>query len=322
MKTETEFPETLKETIEYFSDENRALEFVRSIRWENGVATCPRCASKESYFLPSRRMWKCKGCSHKYGARFGTIFQDSPLSLGTWMTAFWLLVNAKNGISSYEIARALGVTQKTGWFMLGRIRLAIQNGSIVKMSGTVEADETYIGGAARFMHAKVRKQKFGGKTGPVGKTVVMGLLEKHSGKTSRVRAEVLPSLTTAALDSRVRKYVLKGAEVHTDENQAYRQLKGDYVHKFVSHAETYVKDGVHTNGLENFWCLLKRCIKGTYVSVEPFHLFRYLDEQTFRFNERKDDDQGRFLKAINGIIGKRLTYKKLIGDDAGLRFVA
>jgi transposase-like protein len=317
-----DFPETLQEAITRFADEDRSFEFVRSIRWEGGVATCPRCASKDSYFLPKRRMWKCKGCSFKFGVKQGTIFQCSPLPLGKWLAGFWLLANAKNGISSYEVHRALGVTQKTAWFMLGRIRLAIQNGSIVMLSGTCEVDESWIGGSARNMH-KAKKAKVMKGNQNTALTPVQGLLERGTrDKCSRVKLAIIRSTRRTELHGNVRKYVLKGAEVYTDALSAYRGLEIEYVHEVVDHAVEYVRGNVHTNGLENFWSLLKRSIRGTYVSVEPFHLFRYLDEQTFRFNERKDDDQGRFLKAITGIIGKRLTYAKLTGDDAGLRSVA
>jgi transposase-like protein len=321
MNTEN-LPESLLEAVAYFADEERAHDFFVAMRWPEGVR-CAHCDSDNIGKLSvsnngKRRVWNCKACKKQFTAKIGTIFAESPLPLSKWLPALWLVTNAKNGISSCELARALKITQKSAWFMGHRIRTAIQRGGgIVRMDGVVEVDETYIGGMARFMHAKVRKQRFGGKTGPTGKTVVMGLLEKHSGKTSRVRAEVLPALTTAALDSRVRKYVLKGAEVHTDENQAYRHLQDDYTHKVVSHAECYVKDGVHTNGLENFWCLLKRSIKGTYVHCAPFHLFRYLDEQTYRFNMRKDEDgdQGRFMDAVKTTTGRRLTWKKLTGEN-------
>jgi transposase-like protein len=312
----TEFPETLSESIEHFSNEDNAFRFIVSMRWADGVAACPCCGSRESYVLAARRMWKCKDCAKQYSVRVGTIFEDSPLSLGKWMSGFWLIANAKNGISSYEIHRALGVTQKTGWFMLQRIRLAMQNGTIVKMGGTVEADETFIGGKARNMHKGKRKVK---GTGPVAMTPVMGLLERTTAKgASRVVLKVAPSTRKGDLQGNVREYVLKGSEVHTDALKSYQGLAAEYTHEVVDHAQTYVRGKVHTNGLENFWSLLKRTIKGTYVSIEPFHLFRYLDEQAFRFNERKDNGQGRFLKAIAGIVGRRLTYKALIGNADAL----
>jgi transposase-like protein len=226
-----------------------------------------------------------------------------------------MVVNCKNGISSYEMARALGVTQKSAWFMNHRIRLAVQEGTFEPMSGEVEVDETFIGGAARFMHKGRREAKITG-TGGAGKTAVMGLLERH-GKDghSTVRAKVVPNVRRKTLSPEVRQQVAEGSEVFTDALKSYADLADAYNHQVIDHAECYVKGKIHTNGLENFWSLLKRSIKGTYVSVEPFHLFRYLDEQTFRFNTRKVGDGTRFLHAAAGIIGKRLTYKSLTASE-------
>jgi transposase-like protein len=308
-----ELPETLQEAITYFSDEVRAHDFMVSLRWPNGKVSCPHCQSDKVTFLATQNRWKCKGCRKQFSAKVGTIFEDSALPLSKWFPAFWLIVNAKNGISSYEIGRALGVTQKTGWFMLQRIRLAVQNGSIAKMGGTVEVDETFIGGVARFMHKTRRKAK-GIKTGPMHLTAVQGLLERHTGGKSRVILKVMKNRREREATKQVKEYVLKDSHVYTDKLASYQNLGNhDYTHKVIDHAEKYVDGKVHTNGLENFWCLLKRTIKGTYVNVEPFHLFRYLDEQSFRFNERKDTDGGRFLKACAGIVGKSLKYVDLIG---------
>jgi hypothetical protein len=239
--------------------------------------------------------------------------------LEKWLPAVWVIVNAKNGVSSCELARSLGVTQKTAWFMLHRIRLAMQSGGVVrsKLTGTVEVDESYIGGLARNMHKNTKVRRGITGTGGTGKTAIQGLLQRHGKAHSKVIAEVVEHTRGELLRLNVRKYVLRGTEVHTDALPAYRELQDDFTHKVVDHAECYVKDGVHTNGLENFWSLLKRGLKGTYVSVEPFHLFRYLSEQVFRFNERKDEngDKGRFLTAMAGVFGKRITYKKLIGQD-------
>jgi transposase-like protein len=315
-KSETvEFPETLQEAITYFADETRALDFMVSLRWADGKVTCPHCQSQKVSFLTSRKKWKCMnaGCHKQFSAKVGTIFEDSALPYGKWFPAFWLIANAKNGISSYEIHRALGVTQKTAWFMLHRIRLALQNGTIVKLGGTVEVDETFIGGAARFMH-KARRRKLGIKTGPCHLTPVQGLLERHAGGKSRVVLKVMKNRREKEATKHVKEYVLKNSHVYTDKLASYQNLASfDYTHKVIDHAEKYVDGVVHTNGLENFWSLLKRGIKGTYVSVEPFHLFRYLDEQAFRFNERKDTDSGRFMTAVKGIIGRGLKYVDLIG---------
>ena len=310
-----EFPKTLQQVIKYFANEDRAFAYMVAIRWPYGHVSCPRCGSGEVSFISTRKVWTCKACvtQKQFSLRVGTILEDSPIKFDKWITAFWLIANAKNGISSYEIGRGLGVTQRTGWFMLQRIRLAMQNGSLMKVGGQVEVDETFIGGKARNMHKDKRAMRVKG-TGPMAMTPVMGLLERSTrqGVASRIIVKQVNTRKKAELQAEVRKYVLKGAEIHTDALPSYNGLEDEYTHNVVDHAVEYVRGHVHTNGLENFWSLLKRAIKGTYVSVEPFHLFRYLDEQAFRFNERKDDDQGRFFKAIAGMIGKR-TYKALTG---------
>jgi transposase-like protein len=315
MDTETRLPETLLEAVKFFADQDVSLAFVAKLRWPNGV-TCPRCAAGDPSFLSTRRIWKCKGCKKQFSAKVGTIFEDSPLGLDKWLPALWMVINCKNGISSYEMARALGVTQKSAWFMNHRIRLAVQEGTFEPMSGEVEIDETYIGGAARFMHKSRREQKINAPTGMVGKTAVMGLLERHGEDGhSKVRAAVVPNVKRSTLSPAVRSNIAPGSEVFTDALSSYSDLSDAYVHQVIDHAESYVNGKIHTNGLENFWSLLKRSIKGTYVSVEPFHLFRYLDEQSFRFNTRKMNDGLRFLKAAAGIIGKRLTYTGLTGKE-------
>ena len=277
--------------------------------------TCPHCQAPEPSFLKTRRIWKCRACQKQFSAKVGTIFEDSPIALEKWLPALWFVVNCKNGISSYELARALGVTQKTAWFMAHRIRLAVQTGTFGKLSGEVEVDETYIGGKARFMHKGKRAEKITG-TGGMGKAAVMGLLERHGEDGhSRVKATVVPNVRRKTLAPAVREQVAEGSELFTDALPSYNSLGEDYIHQVIDHAESYAEGNVHTNGLENFWSLLKRGIKGTYVSVEPFHLFRYLDEQVFRFNNRKLTDGLRFLRAAAGIIGKRLTYAELIGAE-------
>ncbi len=313
MDTAQRLPEALTEAIRFFTDLDVCLAFVANLRWPGGV-TCPRCGAPEPSFLSTRKLWKCKGCKKQFSVKVGTIFEDSPIGLDKWLPALWMVVNCKNGISSYEMARALGVTQKTAWFMNHRIRLAVQEGSFEPMSGEVEVDETFIGGRARFMHKEERERKITG-TGGMGKTAVMGLLERHGvDGHSKVRAKVVPNTRRKTLGPEVRQNVVEGSEVFTDALKSYNDLSDAYSHAVIDHAECYAKGKVHTNGLENFWSLLKRSIKGTYVSVEPFHLFRYLDEQSFRFNTRKLSDGGRFFRAAVGIIGKRLTYTGLTGS--------
>ena len=317
MKTKRDFPETLQEAIKHFANKEVAFEFMKLVRWPDGVVKCPQCNSEEVSFVSTRKLWTCKHCKTKrqFTLRVGTILEDSPIGFDKWICGFWLIANAKNGISSYEVGRALGVTQRTGWFMLQRIRLAMQNGSIVKLGGTVEVDESYIGGRARSMNNKQKAKRKSQGTGQWNLSPVQGLLQRtKEDKASRVIMLHVENNKKRTLDPNVRQFVLKGTEVHTDELKAYENLGDEYTHQVINHAECYARGHVHTNGLENFWSLLKRAIRGPYVSVEPFHLFRYLDEQAFRFNERKNEagDQGRFLAAIAGMIGKRLTWKKLV----------
>ncbi len=305
MKDENAFPQTLLEAIKYFANPDNALAFMVAIRWPDGI-TCPHCESKEYSFITTRRFWKCKACKKQFTAKMGTIMEDSPIGLDKWLSAIWLIVNAKNGVSSYEIGRSLGVTQKTAWFLLHRIRKAMQTGTLKKLCGEVEVDETFIGGLARNMHESKRRHL---GTGGAGKVAVMGLLERHG----EVRAHVIPNTRRETLQPHVLNHVEQGANVYTDAYVSYNNLESQYVHNVINHAERYVDGHIHTNGIENFWSLLKRTIKGTYISVEPFHLFRYLDEQSFRFNNRKGSDSDRFLKAAMQISGKRLTFDELTG---------
>src|ERR1700677_4207916 len=250
---EIEFPKTLQQAMKYFANEDRAFEYMKQLRWADGVVKCFHCGSVKHSFISTRKIWKCKDCKKQFSVRLGTIFADSPITYEKWICATWLIANAKNGISSYEIGRSLGVCQKTGWFMLQRIRLAMQNGSIVKMSGRVESDETFIGGRDRFRH-KGKKQVVSGWK---GKTPVQGLLERTAGgKASRVKLKVLKTTRNYEVQGNVREYVLKGSELHTDALRSYIGMNQDYVHQVIDHAICYAKGHVHTNGLENFWCLL------------------------------------------------------------------
>jgi transposase-like protein len=238
--------------------------------------------------------------------------EDSPVGLDKWLMAMWLVVNCKNGVSSYEIHRSIGVTQKTAWFLDHRIRLMLGDDyASGKLGGEVEADETFIGGKARNMHASKRERRITG-TGGKDKTAVMGLLERGG----NVRTKVISSRKKKEFHAEVKKHVEAGAALYTDALMSYRGLEKEFVHQVVDHAVEYVNGRVHTNGLENFWSLLKRGINGTYVSIEPFHLFRYLDEQSFRFNNRKLNDAQRFDIATRGMVGKRLAYAEVTGKTA------
>jgi len=315
METPAKQPKTLLEAIRYFADLDVATEYFAKARWPEGPV-CPKCGvlDEKHYYLKSRRVWKCRACKKQFSVKVGTVMEDSPLGLDKWLPAMWLLVNCKNGISSYELAKDLGIQQKSAWFMLHRIRLAMQTGTFEKLSGQVEADETFIGGKARNMHKSKREEKITGR-GASGKVAVMGLLERHG----KVKTKVVPDTRSRTLQVEIRENVEPGSEVHTDALRSYRGLDPEYVHNVVDHAEKYVDGHVHTNGLENFWSLLKRGIKGTYVSVEPYHLFRYLDEQAFRFNEREGEDKDRFAKTLGSVTGRRLTYAELTGSEANGR---
>jgi transposase-like protein len=310
MINDKDLPKTLQQAIKFFSDDLTCIRLIASRRWQDGVAVCPKCGESNNTFLESRKVWQCKNkeCKKQFSVKVGTIFEDSPIGLDKWLTAVWLITNAKNGISSYEIHRAIGVTQKTAWFMLHRIRLAMQNGSFEKLSGNVECDETFIGGKAKNMHKAKRKAVIQGH-GSVGKTAVFGALERKG----RVLAKVIESTNRETLHSEVKEKVETGSKLFTDEWLSYRGLDENYIHEVSNHGIEYVKGNVHTNGIENFWSCLKRTLKGTYVSVEPFHLSRYLDEQMFRFNERKLNDKERFIGVLKAVSGKRLTYDELRG---------
>ncbi|HWE52755.1 MAG TPA: IS1595 family transposase [Bryobacteraceae bacterium] len=320
-----EAPRTLQEVIVYFADYENCHNYLVSRRWPNGVS-CPRCGGTKVLYQAKYRRFQC-GAKHElrqFTLKTGTIFEDSPVGLDKWLPAMWQIVNCKNGISSYEVHRAIGVSQKTAWFMDHRIRFALHSGSFEAMlSGHCEADETFIGQKSRNMHKGVRAAKITG-TGTKDKTAVMGILERgKDGKQSKVRTSVLPNRKKHAIQSEVRKHIQAGSALYTDALLSYEGLAREFAHGVVDHAVQYVDGQIHTNGLENYWSLLKRTIAGTYVSVEPFHLFRYLDEQAWRYNNRKDDlgepinDGQRFDIAVREIVGKRLTWDRLTGKTDG-----
>lgn len=309
-------PTTLQEAILYFSDPANCREYLVARRWPDGV-TCPRCGSKNVLFLEKYNRWHCreKHDAPQFTLKTGTVMEDSPIGLDKWLMVMWQIVNSKNGISSCEVHRAIGITQKSAWFMDHRIRFALGMEPGDKASGHVEADETFIGAKSWNMHKNVRARRITG-TGGKDKTAVMGILERGTdGKTSKVRTTVIPNRKKHAIQSEVRKHVEAGSALYSDALASYNGLEREYAHQVIDHAVKYAEGNVHTNGLENFWSLLKRRISGTYVSVEPFHLFRYLDEQAYRFNNRHLTDAERFDIAVKGIVGKRLTFDQLTGKE-------
>jgi transposase-like protein len=323
-------PKTLREVIRYFSDEDKCIQSVVKMRWPNGVA-CPACGHMQHWYLKKQRRWKCKECWKQFTCKLGTIFEDSPIPLDKWLIAMWMLTNCKNGVSSYEIARAIGITQKSAWFVLHRIRVALRTGSIAKLGGPgseVESDETYVGQKSINMH-KSRKLRLAQARSEIrdkdatiasryyGKTAVMGILDREQRK---VRATVVPNVKRETLQNEILNHVEHGSKLYTDQAVAYDGAAfSKYAHEMVNHLDGYVRGRVHTNGLENFWSLLKRGLHGSYVAVEPFHLFRYVDEQVFRYNNRKHDDgkpmtdSERFELALSQIAGKRLTFAEVTG---------
>jgi transposase-like protein len=313
-----EHPKTLQAAIQYYSDEQVCIDAVAAMRWPDGKPTCPACGKQEHWYLKTQRRWKCKECWKQFSVKVGTVFEESPLGLDKWLVTLWMLVNCKNGVSSYEVHRAIGVTQKSAWFMLHRLRYAIQSKDGGKIGGSpqskVEIDETFIGGKARNMH-RSRRQKMHNVGMYKAKTAVLGMLERGG----KVKTHVIGQRVGKQMKEIIENSVLPGTWVMTDEFQGYQGLSSDFTHLVINHLERYVQGNVHTQGIENFWSLLKRSLGGTYVSVEPFHLFRYVDEQAFRFNHRKDaagntmNDSDRFQLALSQIAGKRLTFAEVTG---------
>ncbi len=304
-----ETPHTLQKAIIYFSDPDRCFEYAKHLRWPDGKVSCPRCQSYEHSFISTRKIWFCKGCKKQFTIKVGTIFEDSPIGLDKWLCALWMLTNCRNGVSSYEVHRTIGVTQKSAWFMLHRLRMLMHEDDETPLSGEVEMDETFVGGKAKNMHKAKRAKLASHLAEPgtfKGKTIVVGMLERKG----RVKAEVVEARTREVLHKLAHTSIDPNATVMTDEYHPYRGI--NFTHEVINHADAYVRGNIHTNGIESFWSMLKRALGGTYISVEPFHLFRYIDEQAFRFNNRNDtDDLGRFELAARNVAGKRLTYAAL-----------
>jgi transposase-like protein len=304
-------PKTLIEAIKFFSNQENCRQFMISLRWADGVVRCPNCGSDNVLFMEKSNLYFCrmKHAKAKFSLKVGTVFEDSPIGLDKWLSACWLLSNCKNGISSYELSRDLGVTQKTAWFMLHRIRVAMTDmtGKLGGNGTPVECDETFIAPNTQKMHksARVKYHATGGS-----KAIVMGMLERGG----RVKAKVISSRKKAQMDAVMTKNVEAGSHIITDEHSTYGALETPYEREVITHAMEYVNGHIHTQGIENFWSLLKRGLKGTYVSVEPFHLDQYVSEQVFRYNNRKDsDDFTRFATCVMGTEGKRLTYEQITG---------
>ena len=309
----TQYPKTLLEAITYFSNEAVCVTFLSKYRWSDGIPVCPHCGSKNVASLTSRPAYRCreKNCKKGFSLKTGSIMEDSPLPITKWVPAIWFVINHKNGVSSCEVARALGITQKSAWFMCHRIREAIQTAKIEKLKGAVECDETYIGGKEYFKHRNNIPSSFRVR-GHKNKSAVMGMLERGG----VVGAQVVNSDGLKVLEPVVIENIEEGSMLVTDQLGTYKLIsqRNNYKHESVSHStKEYVRGHIHTNTLEGFWNLFKRSVKGTYTQIAPFHIDRYLDEQVFRYNNRKTSDFGRFEQAVSQMFGKRLTYAELTG---------
>jgi hypothetical protein len=308
-----ESPKTLQQAVLFFADTDNCIAYMKAKRWPDGVVICPTCGRNDVSWLENQKKWQCKSkhIKRQFSAKVGTIFEDSPLGLDKWLMATWMLTNCKNGISSYEVARDLGITQKSAWFMLHRIRVAMgeTDGGKLGGNGPVEIDETFVGGKVKNMHKSKRIKGLNYSAGN-GKTIVMGMLERGG----KVRAGVIKDRKSPTMKPALHDNVEAGSHIITDEHSTYPFIAGPYFHEVINHIDGYVREHIHTNGIENFWSCLKRGLNGTYISVEPFHLDAYVAEQVFRFNHRhKNTDATRFAKVLSQVTGKRLTYAEITG---------
>jgi hypothetical protein len=314
-----ESPQTLQQAVLFFADMDNCIAYMKAKRWPDGVVVCPTCGRNDVSWLGNQKKWQCKSkhVKRQFSAKVGTIFEDSPLGLDKWLMATWMITNCKNGISSYEVARDLGVTQKSAWFMLHRIRLAmVEEGGQLGGNGPVEIDETFVGGKIKNMH-KSKRPKGVATQGGHGKAIVLGMIERGG----MVRAGCVEDRKKASMMPPIHATIAAGSHIITDEHTTYPFVAQPYFHEVINHMEGYVNGHIHTNSIENFWSCLKRGLSGTYISVEPIHLNRYVEEQVFRFNNRhKQTDATRFAKVLSQVTGKRLTYAEVTGKVSETAF--
>jgi transposase-like protein len=297
------YPTTLVEAVRYFSNPDICIEHVAALRWPTGVV-CPTCGRVDASYLEKEKRWQCKSrhAHRQFSVKIGTIFEDSPLGLDKWLPAVWMIVNAKNGVSSYEIARALGVTQKTAWFMDHRIRAAMEYGTFDKgkLDSPVEADETYVDGKAREQDGRFSN-----------KTAIVGVVEKkkHVGQIKAFATKQADATNTMPF---LNANLEVGTTLRTDESKIYSRANRTFIHESVNHSEKeYARGAVSTTTIDGFWNLFKRSYKGTYTHLAPDHLDRYVKEHTYRYNTRMLNDGERFTQWFSGC-NQRLTYKSLI----------
>lgn len=306
---ESSHPTTLVEAVRFFADPENCDSYIKGIRWPDGMKCCPKCGSTAVGEIRSRGKWQCreKGCRKQFSLTVGTIMEASHLRLDQWLVAVWMIVNCRNGVSSCEIARAIDCKQQSAWHLLHRIRAILAQEGDGQFTGTVEADETYVGGLFKFMSEERRERAR--QKGRKGKAVVHAIKERRSGK---VRAEVIPEDASGTAREIVVRNVKKGSRLYTDEGAAYKWASESwYQHESVNHKREYVRGKVHTNGCENFFNCLRRGVKGTYIKPTAEHLQAYVDEAVFRFNVRLESEWTRFNSAVRMIVGKRLTYSEL-----------
>lgn len=313
---------SLIELCRYFKDEKTCFDFLEQQIWANGQPACPHCGSLHVYTRKNRsknpakegvREYKCaeKGCNKNFTSTVGTIFEGSKLPLQTWFCAIWLCTTSSKGISSHNLAKQLGITQKSAWFVLSRIREMFKQTAPHMLTGEVEIDETYVGGKEANKHKNKRRDK--GITGATGKSPMVGLLQRDGNMVLRViDADKANGETIKPI---VRQHVSPEAIIYTDGFGAYKDLNKEFAgHGIVLHDKgEYVNGNVHTNTIEGFWSIMKRGIIGVYHFTSHKHLQRYCDEYTYRYNTRKEDSVEKFAKAIEHVAKARITYQTLIG---------